>query len=142
MASAGMEFAPLGQMTAHSSFPYLIDPKNWLAQSGEKVMFRASIFMVSMLLASMVAAPPAEAKKGGGGKWKGPPPHGNAYGHYKNGKYNWSAYPYWSGYSPAYAPSPPPAYYGWPPPYQSGFDTGYAVPPAMPEPLPPPPPVP
>jgi hypothetical protein len=85
-------------------------------------------------LAALVAifyfalTPVAEAKKGGGGNWKGPPPHGNAWGHYKSG---WPGY-WYGGYPYAYGP---PIYSGLAPPLGS---PAYApVPPLAPELIPP-----
>src|SRR5262245_22848354 len=99
---------------------------------------RTTILAAAVLIGSLAITPLAEAKKGGGGNWKGPPPHGNAWGHYKNG---WPGYAGWYGGYPMYGP--PPAYYGWPPPPAPtawrGLSAGAVAPPIVPEPLPPPP---
>jgi splicing factor 1 len=100
-------------------------------------MTRAILFTAAFVIASLTITPLAEAKKGGGGNWKGPPPHGNAWGNYKNG---WPGYPGWYGGYPMYSP---PAYYGSPPPPPpnwSGFYSPGVARPVIPEPLPPPPP--
>lgn len=78
-------------------------------------MRRNLILAAVTLIASLAITPVAEAKKGGGGKWKGPPPHGNAWGHYKTGwpGYWYGGYPYnYGGYPYGYVP---PANYGWAP---------------------------
>jgi hypothetical protein len=106
-------------------------------------MIRATIFTSAIIVASLTFTPLAEAKKGGGGNWKGPPPHGKAWGHYKNG---WPGYAGAYGGYPMYTPPPPafygspPAFYGSPPapPYRSGFYSDGVAPPIAPEPLPPP----
>jgi hypothetical protein len=102
-------------------------------------MRRSIILAVVIAIASLAVTPMAEAKKGGGGKWKGPPPHGNAWGYYNKfggPGYWYGGYPY--GYARGYAP---PAYYGSPAPMYGNPSVYYApaVPPAL-EPLPPPPP--
>jgi hypothetical protein len=101
-------------------------------------MIRNIILAVVVASASLAVTPIAEAKKGGGGTWKGPPPHGNAWGYYK--KFGWPDY-WYGGYPYNYAP--PPAYYGWPAPVYS-YPPPYApaVPPPAPELLPPPLPAP
>ena len=86
----------------------------------------------------------ADAKKDKG--WKGPPPHGNAYGHYKK---EWPAYGWYGGY---YAPPiyPPPPVYAWPAPppaYPPAVWRPAIVEPTptwsrVPEEIPPPPPAP
>jgi hypothetical protein len=104
-------------------------------------MTRSIIVALVVALAALATTPIAKAKKGGGGNGKGPPPHGNAWGHYKNGwpGYWYGGYPYSSGLGFG----PPPAYYGYggPAPVY-GYPPAYA--PTMPRPapeiLPPPPP--
>jgi len=101
---------------------------------GEAVMTRHFNLGIIALVAFLLVTPVAEAKKGSGGKWKGPPPHGNAWGHYKNG---WPGY--WYGGYP-YGYNAPPVDYRGPAP---AFAPAY-VPPMPPPPMeviPPPPPV-
>src|SRR5437867_936852 len=102
-------------------------------------MTRNIVLAVIVLIASLAVTPLAEAKKGGGGNWKGPPPHGNAWGYYK--KFGWPGYGY-GGYPYGYAApgyASPPAYYGLVPMYGNPSFNVPVVPPAV-EPLPPPPP--
>ena len=99
-------------------------------------MTRTIILTAVTLIASLVITPIAEAKKGAGGNWKGPP-HGNAWGHYKAGwpGYWYGSYPY-GGYSYGFVPPStfgvPPGGYLYPPAYAP-------APPVAPV-LPPPPP--
>jgi len=97
-------------------------------------MTRNLLLAAVVAIVSLAITPMAEAKKGGGGNWKGPPPHGNAWGHYKFGQpgYWYGGYPYaygppiYSGWAPpvgppAYAPAiaPAPGFIPPPPPVQS-----------------------
>jgi len=96
-------------------------------------MTRNILITAVVALASLSIVSSANADKGGGNKWKGPPPHGNAWGHYKNG---WPA-DWYGAYPNNFAP--PPAYYGWPPPTY-GYPPAYGIAAPPPEILPPPPP--
>jgi hypothetical protein len=99
-------------------------------------MTRNIILVIVVAIASLAVTSVAEADKGGN-KWKGPPPHGNAWGYYK--KFGWPDY--WYGGYP-YGYPPPPVHYGWPAPVYS-YPPPYALPaPPVPELLPPPPPPP
>jgi hypothetical protein len=103
-------------------------------------MTRNIILAAVVAIATLAITPLAEAKKGGGGNWKGPPPHGNAWGHYKNA--GWPGY--WYGGYPYYAPypyPPPPVYYG-PPARAFGYPASYGPILPAPEALPPPAPAP
>jgi hypothetical protein len=115
-------------------------PRVVVLRRREAVMTRNIILAVLVAIASLAFTPIVEAKKGGNGNWKGPPPRGNAWGYYK--KFGWPDYGY-GGYRYSYAPPPAFSYYGyerWPAPTY-GYPPPYApLPPPAAELLPPPPP--